>query len=178
MPRLRASCNCGQVVLEAEGKPILGASCHCSDCHEAGRRFHAMAGSPEVLDATGGTPLILFRKDRVHCLNGETLLEAHKLKAESPTYRAVATCCNTPMFLNFTKGFWLSIYRDRFGEDAPPVTMRVMTAQRVEGVVLPDDLPNHARAPVRFVLTLLATWVGMGFRTPKFPSSPLKSAGS
>jgi len=178
MPRLQARCNCGQVVLEAEGKPIIVASCHCSDCQEAGWRFHEMAGAPQILDATSGTPLILFRKDRVRCIAGESLLEAHKLKADSPTYRAVATCCNTPMFLDFTKGFWLSIFRDRFGEDAPPVTMRLMTASRPKGVALPDDLPNHARAPARFVLALMATWAGMGFRTPKFPSSPVKSAGS
>jgi len=177
MVRHRASCSCGQVVLETEGKPMIAASCHCSDCQEAGRRFHEMAGAPGVLDATAGTPLILFRKDRVRCLNGEALLEAHKLKAESPTYRAVATCCNTPMFLNFTKGFWLSIFRDRFGEEAPPVTMRLMTAERPKGATLPDDLPNHARAPIRFILTLMTTWAGMGFRTPKFPPSPVKSAG-
>lgn len=169
MNQRRGSCRCGQVVLEVTGKPIVGASCHCHDCQEAGRRFDAMASAQGVLDETGGTPMILFRKDRVRCVAGDSLLEAHKLKGDSPTYRAVATCCNTPMFLNYTKGFWLSIYRDRFGPGAPSVTMRVMTAERPEGMMLPDDMPNYAGSSARFIVRLLAAWATMGFKTPKSP---------
>ncbi|TGN50063.1 hypothetical protein E4L95_17755 [Paracoccus liaowanqingii] len=67
------------------------------------------------------------------------------------------------------KRFWLSMYRDRFGVDAPPVTMRVMTADRPRGVTLPDDVPNYASSSMRFVLPLMMSWVAMAFRKPKFP---------
>jgi hypothetical protein len=38
-------------------------------------------------------------------------VEEHRLKPDSPTRRVVATCCNSAMFLDVTKGHWLSMYR-------------------------------------------------------------------
>jgi len=37
-------------------------------------------------------------------------IEARRLKPESPTRRMVAGCCDTPMFLDFTKAHWLTIF--------------------------------------------------------------------
>src|SRR5712671_5622189 len=54
------------------------------------------------------------RKDRVHCVTGQEYLEEHRLKPDSPTRRVIATCCNSGMFLDFTKGHWLTMYRNRF----------------------------------------------------------------
>jgi hypothetical protein len=55
------------------------------------------------------------------------------------------------MFLDFTKGHWVSIYRNRFPAG------------------LPDDGPNHRGHSGKFMLKLLAAWIAMGFRRPQLP---------
>ena len=71
------------------------------------------------------------------------------------------------MFGDFTKGFWLSLYRDRM-PGAPEPSMRVMTLDVPAGVILPDDgLPHVRRHSGRFLLKLLTTWARMGFRNPR-----------
>src|SRR6202043_2523312 len=122
---LSALCQCGRVTIEAVGPPILTGSCYCTSCQEAGRRFEQLASAPPVLNPDGGTGFILYRTDRVQCVTGQEYLEEHRLKSDSPTRRVVATCCNSAIFLDFTKGHWLTIYRDRFPTGAPPVEMRV-----------------------------------------------------
>jgi hypothetical protein len=73
---------------------------------------------------------------------GQQHLEEHWLKPDSPTRRVIAKCCNSAMFLDFTKGHWLSTFRNRFSTGAPPLEMRVMTKERRVGVELADDLPG------------------------------------
>ena len=107
---------------------------------------------------------ILYRKDRVQCVMGLEHLEEHRLKPESPTRRVVATCCNSAMFLDFTKGHWLSMYRNRFPTGAPPLEMRVMTKDRRASVVLADDVPNYSGFSGKFMLKLLAARIAMGLR--------------
>ena len=53
--------------------------------------------------------------------DGQEYLEEHRLKPDFPTRRVIATCCNSGMFLDFTKGHWLTMYRNRFPAGAPPV---------------------------------------------------------
>jgi hypothetical protein len=118
------------------------------------------------MTADGGTPIVLYRKDRVQCKAGKEHLEEHRLKPDSPTRRIIATCCNSPMFLDFTKGHWLSVYRKRFPDGAPPTEMRIMTKDRRAGVVLSDDVPNYDKYPGSFMLKLMLAWVAMGFRRP------------
>jgi len=164
---LAATCQCGKVKFEAIGPPILTGACHCASCQEAGRRFEQLASAPPVLDADGGTSVILYRKDRVKCVKGHELLEEHRLKPESPTRRVIAACCNSAMFLDFTKGHWLSMFRNRFPAGAPPIEMRVMTRERRAGVELAGDVPNHPGHPGKFVMKLIAAWIAMGFRRPE-----------
>jgi hypothetical protein len=164
---LCATCQCGQVKLEAVGPPILAGACYCASCQEAGRRFEQLASAPPVLDPDSGSSLILYRKDRVQCVMGQQHLEEHRLKPESPTRRVIATCCNSAMLVDFTKGHWLSIYRNRFPAGAPPLEMRVMTKQRRAGVALADDLPNYGGHSGKFMLRLIAAWIAMGFRRPE-----------
>jgi len=163
---LVASCRCGQVAFEATGAPITTAICHCISCQTAGRRIEALPDAAPILDTNGGTPFALYRKDRARCTRGSARLEDHRLTADAPTRRVVATCCNSAMFLEFAKGHWLSIYRDRFGDVAPPAEMRVMTRDRPDGVVLPNDIPNFATHSGRFMWKLLIAWIAMGFRAP------------
>jgi hypothetical protein len=163
------TCRCGKVKLEAVGRPILTASCYCASCQEAGRRFEQLPAAPPVLNADGGTDYLLYRKDRVHCVAGQEHLEEHRLKPESPTRRVLATCCNSAMFADFTKGHWLTIYRNRFAAGAPPVEVRVMTRDRRDGAVLADGVPSSAGYPARFMVSLIAAWIAMGFRRPEIP---------
>jgi hypothetical protein len=163
---LTAACRCGKVVFEAISAPILVASCYCTSCQKAGHAFEAMPSAAPVLDADGGTPLVVYRKDRIRCVRGREHLEERRLDLKSPTRRVFATCCNSAMFADFTKGHWLSLYRKRFGAEAPPVAMRLMTSERRAGVDLAQDIPNYAGRPGNFVWKLIATWAAMGFRRP------------
>ena len=167
-----ASCRCGAVVLEVVGAPIVHTACYCASCQEAGRRIEQLPDAPPLLDADGGTDFVVYRKDRVRCVQGGERLEAHRLKPDSPTRRMVAACCNSAMFLDFTKGHWLTLYRASMPGSVPPLEMRVMTADRREGVVLPDDAPNYATHSGKFMWKLLAAWISMGFRRPRVEGAP------
>ena len=165
--RLSAVCQCGKVKLEAVGRPILTGSCYCTSCQEAGRRFEQLASAPPVLNPDGGTDFVLYRKDRVQCVTGQEYLEEHRLRPDSPTRRVVATCCNSAIFLDFTKGHWLTMYRDRFPTGAPPLEMRVMTEERRGAIELADALPNYDGHSGKFMLRLIAAWIAMGLRRPE-----------
>jgi hypothetical protein len=154
------------VTLEAVGAPILSAVCHCESCRLAGRAFEQVPGAPAVLNADGSTDYCLYRKDRVKIRGGGALLQEHRLAPESATRRVVASCCGAPMFLDFTKGHWLTLYRNRLPVDAPPPEMGVMARDRQSGAVLPDTVPTYPTHPARFMIKLLAAWAAMGFRRP------------
>jgi hypothetical protein len=158
------TCRCGKVVLNAARSPILTASCYCGSCRQAGQEFEALPSAAPARDGDGGTPVVLYRKDRVQCIAGKEHLEEVRLKPDSPTRRVVATCCNSPMFLDFTKGHWLSIYRKRFSGAAPPIEMRVMTKDC--GAVLADDIANHEGYSGKFMWKLMLAWIAMGFGRP------------
>jgi hypothetical protein len=168
---IRVACRCGKVALEISGAPILSGICYCASCQEGGRRHQALPGADTVLGADGGTSYVLYRKDRIRCVQGGEQLEERRLKPESPTRRVDACCCNSAMFVDFTKGHWLTIYRGRV-PDAPPPTMRMMTAERPDGVELPDDMTNYAKYSGKFMLKLLGAWIAMGFRRPTVEGVP------
>ena len=170
--RISARCGCGKVKLQIAGAPILRGICYCASCREAGRRHQAVPGADSVLAEDGGTDYILYRKDRIRCVQGGDLLEERRLKPDSPTRRMYARCCNTAMFLDLTRGHWLTIYRDRLPNDIPRATMRMMTAERPEGVVLSDDIANYPGHSGKFMLKLLGTWMAMGFRRPAVDGVP------
>ena len=163
------TCRCGKVTFEATGDPIVCATCYCASCQKAGRNFEQLPGAPAVLDANGGTEFVLYRKDRVCCSKGAEFLTEYRLSPDSPTRRVIAKCCNSMMFLDMTKGHWLSINRDRLVGTAPRLEMRVMTKYRPAGVELANDLPNFATHSGKFMWKLIAAWIAMGFRTPKIP---------
>ncbi|MDF2115623.1 hypothetical protein PY365_08585 [Roseiarcaceae bacterium H3SJ34-1] len=153
--------------LETIGQPIMAAACYCTSCRKAGRLFEQLPFAPPVLNETGGAEYLLYRKDRVQCVAGQEYLEERRLKPESPTRRVLATCCNSAMFVDFTKGHWLTLYRNRFPAGAPPIEMRIMTRGRQDGATLADDMPNYESHSGKAMLRLLAAWVAMGFRRPE-----------
>ncbi len=166
--RLKARCACGSVEYEALGAPITSVICYCASCQKAGRDFEQFPNAPPVLDWDGGTAYVLYRKDRVRQRQGQEHLKEYRLSSDSPTRRVVATCCNSAIFLDFTKGHWLSIYRSRVPPDAPKIEMRVMTQDRRAARALARDAPNYRGRSGRFMAKLLAAWVAMKIRPTRF----------
>ncbi|MGC1301094.1 MAG: DUF6151 family protein [Caulobacteraceae bacterium] len=161
-----AVCQCGRTAIELSGEPILSVICHCRSCRTAAVEFEQAQGAPRVLDAEGGVDYCLYRKDRVKIVRGAEHLREHRLKPTSPTRRMVAACCNSPMFLDFTKGHWLTVFRDRLTGEAPAPQMRVMAKDRAQGVVLSDAIATYDTHPAGAMGRLLAAWAAMGFRRP------------
>lgn len=164
----QASCQCGQVALELDGKPIVSAACYCTSCQNAAEKFQLLPGAPVVLQSDGGTPFVLYRKDRVNCTKGAEQMKEIRLKPDSKTRRVIATCCDSPMFLEFTNGHWLSVYARTLPDtERPPVEMRTMTVDRAGGGDFGDDIPSYKTHSGKFMFRLLGAWAAMGFRTPK-----------
>jgi hypothetical protein len=161
-------CACGKVRMEVEGPHIMSAECCCNSCREAGARIGALPGAAPVVDEKGATRFEIYRKDRVRFTSGAEHLKEFRLTPRSKTRRVVAACCNTPLFLEFQSGHWLSIYGGLWPDDAlPPLEMRTMAMDLPDASVLPDDVPNARRQSASFMWKLLAAWAAMGFRTPK-----------
>ena len=162
------ACACGQVHLEVERAPIVSAECHCNSCRAAGARLQTLPAAPPFLETNGGTRFVLYRKDRVRFLKGTDRLGAFRLTPTSTTRRVVATCCNTPVFLEFHGGHWLSLYGSLWPEGTlPPLELRTMTSDLPDGSALADDVPNGKRQSVSFFAKLLGAWIAMGFKSPK-----------
>ncbi|RKH44876.1 GFA family protein [Corallococcus sicarius] len=161
-------CVCGQVQLAVDGAPIVTAECHCNSCRAAGARLQALPSAPSFLEPHGGTRFVLYRKDRVRFLKGTDLLKEFRLTPEAPTRRVVATCCNTPVFLEFKNGHWLSLYDCLWpAATRPTPEMRTMLSDLPAGTQLPGDVPSGKRHSLSFFARLLGAWIAMGFRVPK-----------
>ena len=159
-----ARCACGSVELQAAGTAILSADCYCDDCQAGGRQIEALPNAGPVLTPAGGSPYLLYRKDRVQCTAGGQLLQPHKLQETSPTNRVIATCCNSAMMLNFDDSkHWISMYRARFVTAIPPLQMRVCTKFKPADVELANDLPNYPAFPLKFIGKLIAARIAMRF---------------
>jgi hypothetical protein len=150
----------------------MSVICCCTSCRTAGRDLDTRSPVASIVDGCGGTAVVLWRKDQLKCVRGGERLAAHRLTPQAPSRRMVAECCQTPIFGDFTQGFWASIYRSRI-EGAPMPSMRVMTSDMADNETLPDDgLPGFRGRPASFMIKLLGTWASMGFRTPKIAGVP------
>jgi hypothetical protein len=138
-------CRCGQVAVEAIGTPIASVSCYCDDCQEGARQIQSLLNAASIQDADGGTAYLVYRKDRLRCLKGESLLKPHKIRPNSATNRVIAGCCNSALFVNFDDSkHWVDVYRSRCQGAVPPVQMRVCTKFRPEGRGIPTDVPAYS----------------------------------
>lgn len=163
------ACRCGACQLEVSGAPIISTECHCNSCRAAAAKFEALPGAEPVAEANGGSRFVLYRKDRIRFVSGRDKLRALKLRSDSKTVRAVATCCNTPVFMELPGGHWLSLYAGLWPKDQlPSLEERTMVKDRSDkGAALPDDARNAGSQSPRFMWRLLTAWIGMGFRAPK-----------
>ena len=158
-------CRCGQVRLTVKGPHIASVECVCSSCREAAKVLGSLPGAGPVADEKGATPFVLHRKDRVEIVAGHDHLKAHRLSRDAGTRRVVASCCNTPIFLELKGGHWLSLYASLWPDaDRPAVEMRTMVGTRDD---LPNDVPNLKTHSLAFYGRLFGAWMRMGFRNPQ-----------
>jgi hypothetical protein len=161
-PGLRAACACGAVKLEATGAPMITAVCYCDDCQKAGAQIEALPGAAPVVDGDGGSAMVMFRKDRLRCVEGADRLTPVKLEPKSPTSRYVASCCNSAMYLGFDDAkHWVDVYRNRVVGEPPKVEARVCTRFRPAGAALPDDAPAYTSYPPGLIPKLLGSKLAM-----------------
>lgn len=169
MPELHravARCACGSVEFTADGAPILPVTCYCDDCQAGAREIERLPGATQILDADGGTEYLLYRRDRMRVTKGAEHLQDHRLTSGSKTRRIVASCCQTAMVLDFAPAHWLTAYRARFGPDAPPIEMRVMTKFAPGGAIPDDGIPSYKTHSWRFLARVAAAWIPMLLRRP------------
>jgi hypothetical protein len=163
-PGERVRCACGAVEVEAEGRPIAGVVCYCDDCQTAAQQIEAMRNAASFRERDGGTPLIVYRKDRVRYLRGRDRLRRIKLSEGSATNRWVASCCNSAIMLDFDdRRHWVDIYRARFVGDPPPIEMRVCTRFATGGIDNPDGLPVARHYSAHFIARLIMARLAMVF---------------
>ena len=135
-----AICQCGKTIVELTGAPILSATCYCRSCRTAGHQFEHDLGAPQTVNSSGGVEYCSYRKDRIKIAQGAENLREYRLKPESPTRRVVAMCCHSPMFVDFTPGHWLTLFRGRV-PGAPKSQMLLMTKDKEAGKALPANVP-------------------------------------
>jgi len=166
-PGMIVRCVCGAVEIEALGRPIAGVVCYCRDCQAAAQLIEAMPGASPFRGSDGGTPLIIYRKDRIRCLRGSERLQKLKLRRGSPTNRWVAACCNSAMMVNFDDAkHWVDIFRARFAGSPPPLEMRVCTRSAASPIANPEGLETTRGYSVRLVARLLGARLAMAFTRP------------
>ena len=166
--KTQLSCSCGQVRLEVRAAPLISAECYCNSCREGAARMAALPGAPDVTNGAGGTPYVLYRKDRVSIVAGQDKLRAFRLKPASSTRRVIATCCNTPVFTEFKGGHWLSLYADLWPDGtAPAMDVRTQTGDLPAQLQPDDSVPSGGWPTTRFYGRLLAAWIAMGFKVPE-----------
>ena len=165
-------CRCGATGMAVSGVPIMAVECACTSCRTAAQQL----GDPDLLTPYHTTPCVMVRKDRVAFVRGTEHLRHLRLTPQSSTRRVVATCCQTPMFLEFEKGHWLSLYSGLWPvPERPAPILRTMTGDLPTGTTLPDDIPNARRHTFGFMARLLGAWIAMGFRVPTMPvTQPLQ----
>ena len=159
-----ASCACGKVRFRALGKPIVSAVCYCADCQAGGRQIEAAGAREDFRDAWGGTGYLVYRDDRLTCLEGASLVRGFKIREDAPTTRFITTCCGSALYLKFGPGWWTSLYRVRFGGTAPPIEMRNNVTDAQTRAALPNDAPVHRGFPPKLIGRLLQAGLGTWLR--------------
>lgn len=164
----RLACACGKVNLLAKGPAIASVECCCNSCREAGARLASRPGGRTPVDDKGATRYVMQRKDCVQLLDGAGELREFRLNPQSKTRRVVASCCNTPIFVELSGGHWLSLYGNLWPDGTlPPLELRTMCGDLPAGTRLPDDVPNAKTHTLSFYWKLLWAWAAMGFRAPR-----------
>lgn len=157
-------CSCGQVAVELKGTPIYCTACHCDDCQFAADELAKCLPPEPIMDSFLGTHYVLHRKDWYAVVRGQEHLHPYKFRDGSPTSRMTAKCCNSPFFLSFDNSqHWISLYRQRFKDDAPPTQSRIATRFLKDPGSLPPNPPAYKSFPAMMIVRLLASRFQMMF---------------
>lgn len=160
-------CHCGKTRLELSGKPFLITECLCNSCRKAATYLQQQHQAPNFVTPLGATACAEYRKDRVKLSHGENYLTEFKLSADAGTRRILASCCNTPLFMELKGAHWLSIYLSLWpAHNRPQPQLRTMAADWPADSPLPEDIPNLHRHSLFFYAKLFCAWVAMGFKNP------------
>lgn len=155
-----STCECGRVEFEASGEPIVSAVCYCVDCQAAAKTIKDRFEKADVSENDGGTAYSTFHENQWVCVRGKDLLEGVTLNEKSPTTRYVASCCQSPIYLKFKHGFWVSTYRAQFRDPLPPLEWRNKIASRKSDLPFPDDIPRFKGFPLRLFWRLIKAKLG------------------
>jgi hypothetical protein len=137
-----AACRCGKVALEATGLPIVHISCYCDDCQIAADIIDGLENGCSGQEADGGTPNVLYRRDRVRFTRGEELLEGHRVRDKTHTVRLVASCCNTAITQTH-ENWWPHRGIKTHLFEAVPVPLEVRCFTKF--APRPDDIPRDVK---------------------------------
>lgn len=155
-------CSCGQVAVELKGAPIYCTVCHCDDCQFAADELVKLFPPEPITDSFLGTHYVLHRNDRYAVVRGQGLLHPYTFREISPTRRMVATCCNSPLFVTFENSqHWISLYRQRFVDEAPALQSRIATKFLKDPSTLPADPPAYRSFPLKLVVRLVVSRLQM-----------------
>lgn len=164
----RLSCTCGKTEIEVTGPHIASVECVCDSCRQAAKALETLPNAPKIADEKQATAYVMHRKDQIRFLAGQEHFKEYRLPSDTGTRRVVATCCSTPVFLEFKDGHWLSLYGQLWPDgQLPALEMRTMTGDLPSPNDLPDDVPNLKKHSLSFYGRLFGAWVRMGFRNPK-----------
>jgi len=159
-----ARCSCGNVEIEGRGTPVTSVVCYCDSCQAGSQQIEALTNAAPILGPDGGTPYVLYRKDRITYAKGAELLRDYKIDERSTTRRVVATCCNSAMLMRFDDAqHWMPVYRARFTGDLPPLQWRICTQFKPDNADVPTDIPSSQMYPAGFMWTLLTSKLAMLF---------------
>ena len=119
------------------------------------------------MEENGGTRFVLYRKDRVRFIAGAGRLREFRLTPASTTRRIVATCCRTPMFLEFQTAIG-SACMAACGRGHAAAARAADDDGRPPGPLrLSGDIRNSRWQSAAFFAKLFGAWVAMGFRSPR-----------
>lgn len=87
------TCSCGKTGWRiTDGARPLRVACHCADCQAFARHL----GKTELLDASGGSELVVVRPRTLEITKGSENIRPLRLSPRG-LFRWHTTCCNTPL---------------------------------------------------------------------------------
>ncbi len=145
-------CACGKTRLEVYGAPMIVSECLCNSCRAAAGRLADLPGAKNMLTPYQATPSAEYRKDRVRILSGQEHLKEFRLTNDAGSRRVVATCCNTPVFLEMKGAHWLSVYLHLWPDNAAAESRAQDDDRRFAGSIEPARRHPQPEDPYGFVL--------------------------
>lgn len=157
------TCTCGHVVARVEARARDQVICHCRYC----RAFARHLGHAKILDAAGGTRLILTTPNRVMIDSGVTDLAVLRLSRRGP-FRWYAGCCHSPMINVFPNPSiaYASIVAQGFGDAAP--YGKVFRVARTSATAPVAQEGNGFSLAFGIAWRIVSTWAKGGHRQSPF----------